>query len=446
MTRASPPLRVAMVTTFYPPLNFGGDGRYVRRLAHALARRGVQVEIVHDADAWRALSGIEEEPAPEPEPPGVTVHRLRSRWALGATLLTHQTGLPLAHGAALRRILARGFDVVHFHNVSLIGGPGVLSLGEGVKLYTAHEHWLVCPTHVLWRHDRELCTGRECLRCAIAYRRPPQPWRATGLLEHHVNQVDAFIALSRSVAENHRTFGFMRAMVPMTSFLPETEWERAAEPVGLPTQRPFFLFVGRLERIKGLQDVVPHFTRPMPADLVIAGEGNFETELRRLAGGNPQIRFIGHQSSEALRTLYRGALALITPSQCYEVFPMVVLEAFRESTPIIARALGPYPEIVADSGAGLLFHDAATLEAALAQMAGDPALREDLAQRARHAVTTRWSEQSAMDAYFELVRSVAGRRGRSDIIAKLDAMAPLDASRTVPAPAAATTPATTALS
>ncbi|HEU0221820.1 MAG TPA: hypothetical protein VFR34_06355, partial [Paracoccaceae bacterium] len=33
------------------------------------------------------------------------------------------------------------------------------------------------------------------------------------------------------------------------------------------------------------------------------------------------------------------------PSRCYEVFPMVVLEAFREGTPIVARDLGPYPEI-----------------------------------------------------------------------------------------------------
>ena len=42
----------------------------------------------------------------------------------------------------------------------------VVELGDGIKLYTAHEHWLVCPMHVLWRHGRELCTGRQCLRCS----------------------------------------------------------------------------------------------------------------------------------------------------------------------------------------------------------------------------------------------------------------------------------------
>ena len=63
-----------------------------------------------------------------------------------------------------------------------IGGPGCSRYGgDAVKLYMAHEHWLVCPTHVLWRHGRELCTGRECLRCTLRYQRPPQLWRYTGL-------------------------------------------------------------------------------------------------------------------------------------------------------------------------------------------------------------------------------------------------------------------------
>ena len=45
-----PALRIAMVTTFYPPYNFGGDGVYVQRLARALVRRGHHVEVIHDTD------------------------------------------------------------------------------------------------------------------------------------------------------------------------------------------------------------------------------------------------------------------------------------------------------------------------------------------------------------------------------------------------------------
>jgi hypothetical protein len=35
-----------MVTTFYPPYNFGGDGIYVHALSNELARRG-QVDVIH---------------------------------------------------------------------------------------------------------------------------------------------------------------------------------------------------------------------------------------------------------------------------------------------------------------------------------------------------------------------------------------------------------------
>ena len=81
---------------------------------------------------------------------GVTVHRLRSPVGRLSPLATHQTGLPLFK-SRLRRLLAENrHDVIHFHNASLIG-PGAFAWGTGVKLYTIHEQWLVCPLHLLWR-------------------------------------------------------------------------------------------------------------------------------------------------------------------------------------------------------------------------------------------------------------------------------------------------------
>ena len=47
-----PRLRIAMLTTFYPPYNFGGDGIGVQRLATALVRRGCEVTVIHDQGEW----------------------------------------------------------------------------------------------------------------------------------------------------------------------------------------------------------------------------------------------------------------------------------------------------------------------------------------------------------------------------------------------------------
>jgi glycosyltransferase involved in cell wall biosynthesis len=408
-------LRIAMVTTFYPPYSFGGDGQAVRRLAHALARRGHEVEIVHDLDAFRMLQSGPE-PAPLAEPAGVRVHPLRSPLGALACLATHQVGRPVVHRGRLQTLLARGFDVIHFHNVSLIGGPGVLRYGRGIKLYTAHEHWLVCPSHILWRHDRELCDGRQCLRCVLHHRRPPQLWRAGALLEHACREVDAFLTYSRFCADKHREFGFAHPFTLIPPFLRDSGGQPAPPPPGTP---PYFLFVGRLEAIKGVQDAIPWFRDGGTNELWIAGAGSYEPELRRLAGGAPRIRFLGRQEPEALARLYRGAIALLVPSICYEVFPMVVLEAFREGTPIIARNLGPFPEIVAASAGGLLFDDGAGLGRALARLENDPALRERLGAAAAAAFAARWSEDVALRSYLELVARLAERRGDRRVMGRL---------------------------
>lgn len=414
----SPGLRFAMITTFYPPHHFGGDAGFVRLLGHALARRGHRVEVIHDVDAFRMLAGGVE-PEPLPEPAGVRVHGLRSRLGPLSCLATQQLGRPVVQGRRIRRILREGgFDVIHFHNVSLVGGPGILACGDGIKLYTAHEHWLVCPTHALWRHDRELCTGRQCLRCTLHHRRPPQVWRGTGLLERMARHVDAFCSPSRFSAEKHREFGFARDFDVLPPFLPDRVPgpEAPRGPADEAGERPLFLFVGRLEKIKGLQEVIPLFDDDAPADLWIAGAGSHEGPLRRLAEGRRRVRFLGFLRAEALPSLYARARALLVPSLCYEVFPMVVLEAFREGTPVVARRLGPFPEIVEQSGGGLLFDSTDDLREALWRLAGDAPLGVRLGEAARQAFRERWSEDAGLERYFSLIRRIARRRGAGRVL------------------------------
>ena len=426
-------LRVAVVTTFYPPGNFGGDGNYIRNWVHSLARRGCEVEVIYDADAWRVgKSALSPPPAPAsvPQPAGVTVHQLVSRWPLASTLLTQQTGRPVVQQGAIEGILAKGFDVIHFHNISLVGGPAVLALGAGIKLCTVHDHWMVCPNHILWRHDRELCVGRQCFRCSMAFKRPPQAWRRTSLLEDNLAHVDALIALSQSVADRHREFGLKKEMVRMASFMPDAEVRNPADAT--PSHhRPYFLFVGRLQRFKGLQDVIPCFGEDSPADLLVAGTGEFEGELKAMAAGRKTITFLGQVGPERLAALYRDAVALIAPSLCYEVFPMVALEAFREGTPIIARNLGPYPQVVAESQAGLLFDDEAGLRQAIAILAADSTLRDHLGQMGKAALAERWSERVAIDEWLALVRSVAVRKGMGETVRKVDALTGADRCRPI---------------
>src|SRR5678816_3798944 len=89
------------------------------------------------------------------------------------------------------------------------------------------------------------------------------------MLEREIGQIDAIIAMSEFSRDMHHNRGFKREMEVLPYFLPDPETTGMPEAVGVsPHDRPFFFFAGRLERIKGLQDVIPVFSRYPGADPV----------------------------------------------------------------------------------------------------------------------------------------------------------------------------------
>lgn len=427
------PLRFCMLTTFYPPYNFGGDGVAIQQLARALVKRGHEVTVIHDVDTYNATS---DGPEPDPGPPandGVAVLSLRSGLGALAPLVTHQTGRALLSGRTIRRHLEEGrFDVINLHNASMVGGPGIVASSRALKLYMAHEYWLVCPTHDLWRHRREPCTGRECVRCTLRYRRPPQLWRYTGMLERQLRHIDAFIAPSEFCRDKHYEFGFPRKMEVVPNFLPdpngqepgaaegapgEADPSKAEAAEAAPHERPYFVFVGRLKRIKGLDDVIPVFRDYEDADLLIAGDGDHGPVLRELAAGNDRVRFLGHVPPERLGPYLRHSIAALMPTISFETFGMSMIEAFRQSTPVIARRAGAPIEILDRCGGGEFFSDAEELRAAMHRLQSDPALRARRSLAAYEGYLQQWSETAVLPRYLDVVRRSAEARGLSEVAA-----------------------------
>jgi glycosyltransferase involved in cell wall biosynthesis len=403
-------LRFCMITTFYPPYSFGGDAIFVHRLSNELARRGHSVHVIHCLDAYRALGGAELIGRYD-DHPLVTVHGLQSPFGFLSPLATQQTGFPLFKSARIQQILAKGFDVIHYHNISLIGGPRILKLGRGIKLYTMHEYWLVCPTHALFRFNRAACHRRYCFACTLAHKRPPQWWRYLGLLGASVAHVDAFIAPSRFTRDIHHRLGLKRPIVQIPLFVPERPTEAGTlELRADESAPPYFLFAGRLERLKGADTLFPVFRHYPKAELWIAGAGSDESRLRELARGMPNVRFLGFLDAKTLDAVYRRAVALIVPSTCYESFVMVPVEAFRQKTPTIVRALGAMPELVAEGG-GLVYSSAADLRAAMDQLLEHPVQRRELGLRGYDAYRQKWTPDAHLAQYFALIRQIAAREG-----------------------------------
>ena len=269
-----------------------------------------------------------------------------------------------------------------------------------------HEHWLVCPTHVLWRYDREPCPARQCTRCQLHARRPPQLWRHFGVLERALNHVDAFIAPSLFTRDKHLEMGLkVRApIVHIPNFLP------APRPVPTPDvpphPRPYFLYVGRLERIKGAHTIVEAFTKYGKADLLLAGAGSESAQLQLQAAGHPHIHFLGHTPFARLEALMRHAIAVLVPSVGFEVFPTTVLEANAQGTPVIGHRLGPLPEML-DGRGGLTYSGEEELVACLERVRTDAALRRALGQRGREVYLAEWTEERHMARYFDLIDTLS---------------------------------------
>jgi glycosyltransferase involved in cell wall biosynthesis len=230
-------------------------------------------------------------------------------------------------------------------------------------------------------------------------------------LARGIDRIDTVIAMSEFSRDKHRAFGLQRPMEVLPYFLPDTP-QSASDAGSCPWSRPYFFFAGRLERIKGLDDVIPVFRRFPEVDLVIAGEGEHAARLRALAADLPNVHFLGRLPPEALRAYYRHALACLVPSVCYETFGIVLIEAFREGTPVIARAIGPLPELIRQSGAGELFLTADELETVLRRFQHDSAHRQHLATNGLRAVADHWTESIVVPAYLDLVSRAALRRGR----------------------------------
>ena len=403
------PLNFLHLTTFYPPYSFGGDALYIYRLAHALGDAGHQVDVVHCIDSYHLQHPAEPE-IKFTEHPNVKRHGLRSGYRWLSPLLTQQTGRPLLKQKQIASVLgSKPYDVIHFHNISLLG-PQILAIepedSRAVKLYTTHEHWLICPMHVLWKFNRRACEKPECLRCTLAGQRPPQLWRYTKLLAEASKHVDQFVSPSRFTARMHAERGFPEPFAQLPHFIErvDRDWQ---QPGPRPQERPYFLFVGRLETIKGLHTLIALWEKLTDYDLLVVGAGTEAERLRAQAAPNPCVKFLGALPQRELGALYFHALACVVPSITYETFGMIIIEAFARKTPVVARDLGALPEVIHDSGGGIVYRTDEELRAALERLAASPTLRAEIGEKGYQAFVRSWSKEAHLEKYFALLRQVA---------------------------------------
>jgi D-inositol-3-phosphate glycosyltransferase len=173
----------------------------------------------------------------------------------------------------------------------------------------------------------------------------------------------------------------------------------AREALGLGAADRVLLFVGRIQRIKGLDVLLRAFSRltDLEAKLVIVGgqPGNSQESreigrLQHLAAKlnlSDRTIFVGAVPHEQLPLYYSAADATVMPSS-YESFGLVAIESMACGTPVVATRVGGLTSIVRDGETGLLvpWRDADLFAERLRRVLEDEPLRQYLAGQARESV------------------------------------------------------------
>jgi glycogen synthase len=389
--------RIALLPSSYPP-SLGGVEELTRHLALALVEAGDQVEVwtPHPSDATpetvEVLDGLVVRRLPMPLPATNLAAIRRSALTGTRTLFSLRNAV-----AAFRP------DVLH---VQCYGPNGTYAhalarLSRLPLVITLQGETLMDDTDIFDISRVLRSSLRSSLRSAAA-----------------VTGCSAF-----TLADAEDRFGLEPArgrVIPNGVDLRGDPAPRNATPDELTSfwhqpGHPYVLALGRVVEKKGFDLLLAAYAAIEPghrtADLVIGGQGESLAGLRHQAlvlGIADRVHFVGRLSRQQVSEAMAGASMFVMPSRL-EPFGIVILEAWRAGTPVVATSRGGPPEFVHDGRDGLLVDpfDTAGFAAALESLLVDPERRERIG-RAGQARVQEFGWASIADQYRQVYASVVG--------------------------------------
>jgi glycogen(starch) synthase len=380
--------RVLILSWEYPPVIEGGLARHVRKLAEALVRQGVRVDVLTRGVAREA----ELDPSGPEDRGGVRVHRVREpgwprdldRFVAWVEQMNRDM---LAAGEALAQ--EHSYDLVHGHDWLVGRAAAELADTLGVPYVTTihatehgrHQGWVDKPpqSHI---HAVERWMARRADAVIVC----------SYYMRGHV--ADIFDIEERRVA-------VIPNGVDPSELRPSGDLQALRREFAAPHEK-LVLLVGRLVYEKGFQlalDALPGvIERVGDVRFLVAGSGTHEAELKAQAerlGLSEHGTFLGWIGDDALHSLYSIADLCVVPS-IYEPFGLVALEAMASGCPCIVADTGGLREVVpVGERVGLRFNggDAEHLGVMIERLLVDEALRDRLvAEASEHVLRFDWDD------------------------------------------------------
>jgi glycosyltransferase involved in cell wall biosynthesis len=260
-------------------------------------------------------------------------------------------------------------DIIHLHSIRHHLTKSILfefAVRNIPVVWTLHDFKEICPNTSFYDGKTicEKCKGKKYRN--IIWNKCKKGSLIASIItyfESKINNraeyekyVDLYISPSKFLRNKFIEYGYpphkiinIPNFIELEEFNPHYEFEN------------YLLFIGRLEKDKGLATMIKGFCRAKnfnsPLQLKIAGTGTIEKELKELACrmNISNIEFLGFQQGAALENLIKMAKGILIPSECYENYPYSGLEAMAYGKPIIASRIGGIPELVEHGITGFLF-------------------------------------------------------------------------------------------
>lgn len=363
------------------------------------------------------------------------------RYTIHNDAITHMDSLQLARATVwnqeiyreLRQLLRQEKPhVVHFHNSFPLISPSAYYAARAENLpvvQTLHNYRLLCPSAVLFRRGRvcEDCLGNFVPWSGIVHACYRENRAATGMvsamltlhrgLKTWTETVDRYIALSEFSRQK-----FIQGGLPADkiSLKPNFVYPNLSPGQG---NGEYALFVGRLAPEKGIETLLSAWEKLQgKCRLKIVGDGPLQESVIQAMAQMPEIEWLGWRSAEAVDELMGAAKVLLFPSEWYETFGRVVVEAFAKGTPVLAADIGGVAELVESGRTGLRFRpgDAEDLALKLEWCLNHPTEMAQMRRNARVEFETKYTAEQNYQMLMSIYSEVVRRRNYQALTATFD--------------------------
>jgi glycosyltransferase involved in cell wall biosynthesis len=330
---------------------------------------------------------------------------LRTIWSLEAYQSVH------------RQLRQNRFNLIHVQNFFPLISPSVYyaAQAEGVPvIQTLRNYRLICPNGLFFRDGRvcEDCLGKFIPHPGVVHscyrdNRSATAVTAAMLTFHRAigtwDRVNLFIALSDFA--RHK---FIEAGFPSDKIVVKPNFVHPDPGVGSGTGG-YALYVGRLSIEKGLDVLLSAWERlSMKVPLKIVGDGPLAELVMEATKRMPQVEWVGIKPISEVHRLMGEAMFLIFPSNWYETFGRVAIEAFAKGTPVIASNIGAISELIDIHQTGLCFKpgDAEDLATKIEWCLHHPILLQEMRRHARAKYEAKYTATQNYQQLIDIYRRV----------------------------------------